>query len=112
MSTISYELYGEKLELSFKITTYADNANLAILVMSKNDNNIIEPYGTMTVNIVKLLKDNVACVDVNNFPEAINIIEQYNLGTFTGLRIPSGYCEYPVYEFNLSELKKYAFSNE
>lgn len=109
MAVINFESYGETYELSFKISSYETYGNLAIIVMSKDKDGFIEPYAHLTTNICPLEKDNLACIDTNNFPEAIDIIEKYKLGTFTGMRIPSGYCEYPVYEMDMNELNKYKY---
>ena len=107
--TIPYESYGEKLELSFKVTEYNEPRNLAILIMSKDSSGLIEPYASLTTNITEFSKNTYGCVDTNNFPEAIDIIEKYNLGSDTGIRISSGYCSYPVYDFNITELNKYKY---
>ena len=109
MATITYESYGEKYELSFRIDRYSNNDNLAILAMCKDEDGFVEPYGNLTVNIEKLNKDNWGCVDTNNWRDAIDLIEQNKLGTPTGMVLQSGYCTYPVYEFDMNELKKYEF---
>lgn len=108
--TITYNDGYETYELSFKITTYDEPRNLAILAMGKNSEGFIEPYGAITVNIVELPKETYACVDINNFPEAIELIEKYKLGYNTSISIPSGYCTYPIYEFDLKELEKYKYN--
>ena len=55
----------------------------------------------------KNLKENEAYVDTNNFPEAISFIEKYKLGKPTGLLGFSGYCCYPLVEFDMDEIDKH-----
>ena len=105
---IDFESYNEKYQLTFSIKSY-DNNNLAILIMCKDSDGFVEPFATMTTNICTFNNDTLACIDTNNFPEALDLIDKYNLGTYTGKKIPSGYCEYPVYDMNLNEIKKYEY---
>lgn len=53
------------------------------------------------------LKSNEAFVDTNNCPWADSFIETYELGTFTGKKKPSGYCVYPLYQFDMDKVGKY-----
>ena len=46
-------------------------------------------------------------VDVNNCPWAMDLIKQYNFGEPTGEEGRSGYCVYPIVEFDIEELKKH-----
>lgn len=48
--------------------------------------------------------ENQAAIDTNNHPEAPEFIESNNLGHATGRTIKSGFCEYPVYEFDMNRL--------
>ena len=50
---------------------------------------------------------NAAFVDTNNLPEAMQLIQQLNLGTFTGVQERNGFCEYPLVLFNMEEVGKY-----
>lgn len=43
-------------------------------------------------------------MDTNNFPEAEEFIRIHELGTFTGTTAYSGFCEYPLYRFDLSKI--------
>lgn len=105
--TIEYESYGTKYQIWFEITSYQNNDNIAVMAMCIDpEYNFPEPYGTLTVNIDKL-EPPLACIDTNNWRDAIELIEKYDLGTDTGQRIQSGYCTYPVYELNLNNIKKY-----
>ena len=84
---------------------YAWDDSLALKIWNRWDG----PIATITV----CLGDNTIgkdeqYVDTNNCPWAEEFIAEYNLGKPTGKMMRSGYCEYPLYEFDLDELKKYA----
>lgn len=71
-----------------------------------------EPYGTMTVNLPNQITGdcemigikNAAYIDTNNFPWATLFIEK-GFATDTGFIKRSGFCEYPLYQFDESWLK-------
>lgn len=79
------------------------NDNLAIAL----ETDIGEPFTRLTVNLEKLYEDDEAYIDTNNFPAAEELIEKYDLGKFTGRYGYSGFCTYPLYKFNMLELKKH-----
>lgn len=64
------------------------------------------PYATITVNLTGALSPSHAYVDTNNCPWAEKFIERYGLGRFTGLTRQSGYCSYPLYEFNIKRIEE------
>lgn len=43
---------------------------------------------------------------LNNMPELKKFIEENDLGEFTGLMQRSGFCEYPLYMFNVDKLRE------
>ena len=47
-------------------------------------------------------------VDVNNCPFAPKLIDDLGIGIDTLRRCKSGFCEYPVYIFNLEKIREYA----
>ena len=100
--TMTINTYGETEELYAVIGHYSVNNNTAIQLMTTE----YEPYVTLTVNIIDLPEDTV-CIDTNNFPEAIELIQQYNLGKLTGEYVISGFCEYPIVKLNMDILKQY-----
>ena len=64
-----------------------------------------EPFATLTVNLPDEPepKANQAYVDTNNCPWAMDFIKENNLGRDTGAVGFSGYCVYPLVEFNVSD---------
>lgn len=51
--------------------------------------------------------DNCAYVNVHNLPCAMRFIEEYKLGTPTGVVGRNGYCEYPLVEFDMERVARY-----
>lgn len=81
-------------------TTYVEYNNLCIALETSDTH---EAYAVLTVNLQRL-PANQAAIDTNNHPEAPEFIESNNLGHATGRTIKSGFCEYPVYEFDMNRL--------
>ena len=55
----------------------------------------------------RLVEENKAYVDTNNCPWAEDFIEKNGLGKFLGIYGNSGYCTYPLYEFDLGKLREH-----
>ncbi|OUM63119.1 hypothetical protein PIROE2DRAFT_10431 [Piromyces sp. E2] len=65
------------------------------------------PFCRITVNIIPFNDPALACIDTNNHPFLEDIIKEYDLGEPIGISIPSGFCRYPVYRFNLTQIEKH-----
>ena len=94
--------FNEK-EYTLEVSHYFNNNNLALVMQGEE-----EPYALITVNLGPLFDPALGFVDTNKFPEAIELIRKYNLGEATGITRASGFCVYPLYKFDLEEVKKYA----
>lgn len=101
------------MEKSYKVSTffgdynvqvrlgrYSENKNLAIDLFDPEEG----PFARLTVNLSMKLPDNQAFVDVNNCPWAEDFIEDNGLGKNTGKSGWSGYCIYPLYEFDMEAI--------
>ena len=89
--------------VTFLITSYL-NGNLALMLQTEQDG-VTEDYATITVNFSdELLSPNQAYLDTNNMPEVEKFIEDNRLGKPTGRTKVSGFCTYPLYEFDLFRL--------
>lgn len=68
------------------------------------------PIGNLTVNLPDqpILNRFSAYVDVNNFPDAPQFIEENKLGEFTGQTGFSFWCAYPLCQFDPDRLKELA----
>lgn len=91
------------IEVTAKRTQYFVYDNLCIHLQTTDTH---EDYAILTTNIDPLSSDEAA-VDTNNHPEAIEFITENELGTDTGKRIKSGFCEYPVYKFDLNKIPQF-----
>ena len=96
--------YNEYI-LKIEIGRYQVNDNLALSLVTDDG----MPFSRLSVNIDSL-PDGWCTIDTNNFPDGIKLIEKYKLGERIG-EITSGFCTYPIYEMNMSEVNKYARNN-
>lgn len=89
------------------VNTYQNNGHIALAIWSDEEG----PIADITVNIagIESMPQTVSCVDVNNFPEALGIIRQLKIGKILeGKFLRSGWCIYPLVEFDLDSIRKYA----
>ena len=82
------------------------NNNLALELVCETEFGD-EPYAIITTNFGEKLLDGYAYVDTNNCKWVKDFIEQNNLGIDTKNMKQSGWCEYPLYKFNLEKIKDY-----
>lgn len=87
-------------DVNTRRTSYCNNGGLAIVLDSPTEG----PFATLTVNLESKLPANYAFVDTNNCPWAEQFIREHKLGKPTGMVGYSGYCTYPLYEFDMSKL--------
>lgn len=87
-----------------EINNYLYNDSLAIRILNAE----CGPVATITTCIDGfLLQKNEAYIDTNNCPWAEDFIKEYKLGKPTGRKARSGFCEYPVYRFNMDRLREF-----
>lgn len=96
--------YGKEYEVSIEINTYLNNGCMYIGLVEQGE--YPEPYGDLTVNLAGKAPDYCGYVDLNNMPELEKFIAENDLGEFTGLTQRSGFCEYPLYLFNVDKLRE------
>lgn len=88
-------------DVQARITRYSMHNNLAVRLVEKDG----APFATLTVNLGDNLPSTYAYVDTNNCPWAEKFITEYELGEPTGIGKQSGYCMYPLYQFNINKLE-------
>lgn len=104
--------YGTDHSISFELASYIENGNLYVGMVC-HDDEYPEPWQNLTVNLSVKCKDNCAFIDTNNNGnEIIDWLEQNNLGYCTGNLMPSGWCVYPEFEFNMDKLMKHVTRDE
>lgn len=97
--------WGSTVEVQLYINNYMNNNGLYLGLMGREDD-YFESYGDISVNLGTKAPDYCAYVDLNNMPELEKFIEENDLGEFTGLTQRSGFCEYPLYMFNVDKLRE------
>ena len=103
--TAKYEDFYVSELVNLEIANYQNNGNLAIrMVCAESDWK--EPFASLTVNLNVKLPENQAYIDTNNLRCAFDFVLLHNLGEIIGFG-QSGFCTYPLIEFNLDEVKKY-----
>ena len=101
----------------FEVNTRYGNYKQCVLSTRKCGNKHIEiqifceegPLATLTTNIngIELFPENYSCVDTNNVSFAEKLIANLGIGQDTGRSLRSGFCIYPVYEFDLKKIEEY-----
>ena len=98
----------------FNVSLYVDRyAEGSVLYIGLIDDDTKEPFANLTRNIpdqyipCTIRELNSAPVDVNNCPWAEEFIKKYKLGSKTETLVHSGFCTYPVYQFDERTLKKF-----
>ena len=93
----------EDLEVLMEVSSYQNNGQIAILLYEKETG---EYYCDLSVNVWDFDNKLYMVVDTNNFPYWEEFIKKYNLWTLVDY-VHSWFCEYPVYEMDLDELKEW-----
>ena len=101
--------YGTYSNCMISVEHYIADDSLAIEIVNDTDGCIARI--TVCLN-QKGIGEDCAFVDTNNCPWAEDFIEAYGLGTYTGESRISGFCTYPLYRFNMEELKKYEWKTK
>ena len=101
MKTYELEFYGETYNLEAKTANYSNNDSLEVMLETDEG----EPFTILTVNLCDgVANKEYQYVDTNNNPWAEEFIKKNNLGWPTGIIGFSGFCQYPLYRFNLEAL--------
>jgi hypothetical protein len=99
--------YGTTHPMSFELANYTENGNLYVGLLT-HEEGYPAPWQNLTVNLSVKCAENRAYIDTNNNgDEIIEWLEENKLGHFTGNLMPSGFCIYPEFEFDMDELMKH-----
>lgn len=97
----------KNLEFAFTTDTYSTNGNTYVGILCK-ENNFIEPYCNLTVNLDMQLNEGLAFIDVNNADiNLLLFLEEQGFISPTNVSKPSGYVNYPLYRLNLNKIEEY-----
>jgi hypothetical protein len=102
---------GPTTPVTVVITKYTNNNTLAVLL--KCAKTPWEDFAVITVNLSgspygdgKYQSDTKAYIDTNNCPWAEDFLKENNIAKPLDLYGMSGYCTYPLYEFDLDSVKE------
>lgn len=85
--------------------SYESGGGLAVIVMEVDENGNEEMFDVITVNLPFgwISNERQAYIDTNNCSWAEKMLKKMKLAKPTGDYCGSGYCKYPLYEFNLKK---------
>lgn len=95
--------------IGLQLTKYSENDNLAIIMRCYTEDGFYDgDFAKLTVNLSEKLPENQAYVDTNNLGvDVCEWIFDNHLGKCLPRFKQSGFCMYPLFEFDMEELKKY-----
>lgn len=97
--------YSGKTEVELSLAQYANNGRLYLGLSNYRDGDL-EPFADVTVNIDAPVPDYCGYLDTNNLSKVEKFVTEHDLGEFTGIMGQSGYCQYPLYLFNVDKLRE------
>lgn len=97
--------YGGDTEVSLEVQSYSNNGRIYIGLICNEDGEP-EPFASVTVNIDAPAPDYCGYLDTNNLSNVEKFITENDLGEFSGFTGSSGYCQYPLYIFNVDKLRE------
>lgn len=102
---IYHSKYTGDSEVQLDIQTYQNNGRIFIGLIT-DEEGYPEPFADMTVNIDAPAPNYCGYLDTNNLSNVERFVCENDLGEFTGLTGRSGFCEYPLYLFNVDKLRE------
>lgn len=96
---------GKTIKVGLEINYYANNRCIYIgLTTGRGES--LQIYADVTVNLAGKAPDYCGYLNTNNTSELKEFIETNGIGEFTGLTKQSGFCEYPLYLFQVDKLRE------
>lgn len=80
--------------------------NAMFIGLMCNEDGYEEPFGDVTVNLSVAAPNYCGYLNVNDMPDIEKFITDNDIGEFTGFTQRSGFCEYPLYLFNVDKLRE------
>lgn len=105
------EVYDKQINPSIEdaalLLNYMEGHDYAMYIgLMCNEDGYDEPFGDVTVNLSVAAPNYCGYLNVNDMPDIEKFITENELGEFTGFTQRSGYCEYPLYLFNVDKLRE------
>lgn len=96
---------GEICKVRPFVASYNSNGNLCLGLEDIDEYGEMSAFGYVTVNTAITMPYLCAAIDTNNMGEGvINFLLENDFGEFTGRAVASGYCEFPIFQFNEDKL--------
>lgn len=92
--------------VTFEISSYSNNGNLYMHLLSGDEYERGMPYGSVSVNISPLGAYKAAIKTYDTTGDMIAFLEKNGLGERTGEVLHSGHCTYPVFQFDSDVLRQ------
>lgn len=99
--------YGGTYTLYPKLNTYLNNNLYLGFDFYDPEEGAIFPFCAATVNMDEVYPFLQSCIDTNNNGfKMVEFLMDNGFGKPTGMAIPSGFCAFPVFEFNADKLRE------
>ena len=102
---IYHSEYTGDRDVQLDIQIYQNNGRIFIGLIT-NEDGYPESFASVTVNIDAPAPNYCGYLDTNNLSNVERFVHENDLGEFTGFMSRSGYCEYPLYLFNVDKLRE------
>ena len=102
--TYNSSITGET-QVTFDIQQYMNNMAMFIGLMC-NEDGYEEPFGDVTVNLSVAAPNYCGYLNVNDMPDIKSLLQITTLESLLDSRKGAGYCEYPLYLFNVDKLRE------
>lgn len=99
---------GKTYPVTFQINKYT-NGNLCLSLIDHSEG-YPAPFCRLTTNLGPVSEVDMsdsAFIDTNNCPWAEDFLTNLEVAVPSGILQQSGYCTYPLYYFNMNEIRKY-----
>lgn len=107
IKTVYLPIRKKAVRVAFEVLKYP-NDNTAIELFKPTLCGY-EDYDTLTINTGDIFPKEYACIDTNHHGEEIvSRLEKLKFGKRMDWYCVSGYCQYPVFHFDLNQIKKYS----
>ncbi len=93
------------IKVGLEINCYTNNRCIYI-GLTTGSGESLQLYADVTVNLAGKAPDYCGYLNNNNLPQLKEFIETNGIGEFTGLTKQSGFCEYPLYLFQVDRLRE------
>ena len=99
--TYSFPFGGQNIEVRLEYEIYSNNHSLAVLL--KCGDELEEDFGYITVNLDPSGTPPFGeqFLDVNNYPQIAEWLEENQLAEPVGQVVANGYVHYPLYRFRI-----------